>query len=201
MFYKLFFHGWYSKYAVSLFLQNLHNAGSIRFQLAESSMSSVKRHLWYLTEDVVIFALFDSDLPVAEKQEMAQTLLQIPRPRVMPLGKPAMPFAQVTGVASPQLASFVGPRSWKLWDLLGIGSDWLHLPVVEWQNNPDYQEAEQFVKGLVVVNDGVERCIRSITDYAAATKDSVYREDILLVGNSHREVFQDLRRAALAGLN
>jgi hypothetical protein len=61
--------------------------------------------------------------------------------------------------------------------------------------------AKTFVLGLKVVNDGAERCIRSITDYATATRDSVYREDILLIGNSHREVFQDLRRAALAGLN
>ena len=54
---------------------------------------------------------------------------------------------------------------------------------------------------IEVVNDGDERCIKSITDYANATKDSIYREDILVIGNSHREVFQDLRRAALAGID
>ena len=65
----------------------------------------------------------------------------------------------------------------------------------------DYQAAKAFVEGLTVVNDATERCVKSITDYAIATRDSVYREDILLIGNSHRGVFQDLRRAALAGLN
>ena len=54
---------------------------------------------------------------------------------------------------------------------------------------------------LCAMNDTAERCIKSITDYTAATQDSVYREDILLVGNSHREVFQDLRKAALANLD
>jgi hypothetical protein len=65
--------------------------------------------------------------------------------------------------------------------------------------NEDYQVAKTFMLGLKAVNDGAERCIQSITDYATATRDSVYREDILLIGNSHCEVFQDLRRAALAG--
>ena len=102
--------------------------------------------------------------------------------------------------ANPQLASFVGPESWKLWDLLGVRSDWLRLPVHRWAHNNDYIVAKEFVQGLSVVNDAAERCVRSITDYAQATRDSVYREKILLIGNSHREVFQDLRKAALARL-
>lgn len=165
-------------------------------------MDSVLRHLWYLTEDTVIFGLFDPGLSEEEKQEIAVTIAQEPRPRNrLQLGKPAMPYDLMTTVPNPRLASFVGPSSWKLWELLGVGSAWLELPVAEWARNDDYQVAERFVRGLTVVNDGAERCIRSITDYAAATRDSVYREDILLIGNSHREVFQDLRRAALAGQN
>ena len=54
---------------------------------------------------------------------------------------------------------------------------------------------------LTVVNDGAERCVRAITDFAQATGDSIYQEDILLIGNSHQEVFQDLQKAALARLN
>ena len=44
--------------------------------------------------------------------------------------------------------------------------------------------AEQFVWGLTVVNDGAERCVCAITDFAQATGDSIYQEDILLIGNS-----------------
>ena len=52
-----------------------------------------------------------------------------------------------------------------------------------------------------MVNEGAERCVCAITDFAQATGDSIYQEDILLIGNSHREVFQDLEKAALARLN
>ena len=103
--------------------------------------------------------------------------------------------------ANPSLASLVGTDSWKLWELLGVGHAWLRQPVHQWSRSNDYNVAEQFVWGLTVVNDGAERCVCTITDFAQATGDSIYQEDIFLIGNSHQEVFQDLQKAALARLN
>ena len=158
--------------------------------------------MWYLTEHTVIFGLFDTDLPDQERQEIAQALVQIPFPRApLQLGKPVMQPNLLIGVGNPRLASFVGRRSWKLWELLEIDRDWLQLPVGQWDDRDSYMIAKDYVTGLTVVNDGAERCIKSISDYATATRDSVYREDILVIGNSHREVFQDLRKAALAELD
>ena len=71
----------------------------------------------------------------------------------------------------------------------------------QWSRSNDYNVAEQFVWGLRVVNDGAERCVCTITDFAQATGGSIYQEDILLIGNSHQEVFQELRKADLARLN
>ena len=184
------------------FTQDLHVAGCKEWQMAESAMLSVKRHLWYLAEDTVVFALFDPDLAEAEKKEMAEALLQVPHPAApLALGKPIMPDHILTGAAAPGLASFIGVRSWKLWELLGLREAWLQLPVAYWAPCEDYIFGEKFVHGLKVVNDGAERCIKSISDYAAATRDSNYREDILVIGNSHREIYQTLRKAALADLN
>ena len=64
-----------------------------------------------------------------------------------------------------------------------------------WSRSNDYNVAEQFVWGLTVVNDGAERCVCTITDFAQATGDSIYQENILLIGNAHQEVFQDLQKA------
>ena len=161
-------------------------------------MQSVLRHTWYLAPDTVVFAMFDANTSNAEKEGIARAILQTPRPARIPLGKPRMPD-QIGG--NPRLATFVGSASWKIFDLLGVGYAWLQQRAHLWPANNDYNTAKDFVHGLTVVNDGAECCIRSITDFAAATRDSIYREDILLVGNSHREVFQDLRKAALARIN
>ena len=107
----------------------------------------------------------------------------------------------MTAAVAPRLASFIGPRSWKLWELLQVERAWLQFPVANWKGSAAYKTTEAFVQGLKVVNDGAERCIRSISDYVAATRDSKYREDILVIGNSHRGIFQNLRKAALAELD
>ena len=161
-------------------------------------MDSVMRHLWYLAPDTVVFCLFDPETSDVEKREVARAIAHTPRPATIQLEKPHMP---VLMPANPSLASFVGTDSWKLWQLLGVGHAWLWQPVHQWSRSNDYNVAEQFVQGLTVVNDGAERCVHTITDFAQATGDSIYQEDILLIGNSHQEVFQDLRKAALARLN
>ena len=154
------------------------------------------RHLWYLAPDTVVFCLFDPETSDVEKREVARAIVCTPRPATIQLGKPHMP---VLMPANPSLASFVGTDSWKLWELLGVGHAWLRQPVHRWSRSNDYNVAEQFVWGLTVVNDGAERCVCTITDFAQATDNSIYQEDILLIGNSHREVFQDLQKAALPG--
>ena len=156
------------------------------------------RHLWYLAQHTVVFCLFDPETSDVEKREVDRAIVCTPHPATIQLGKPHMP---VLMPANPSLASFVGTDSWKLWELLGVGHAWLRQPVHRWSRSNDYNVAEQFVLGLTVVNDGAERCVCTITDFAQATGDYIYQEDILLIGNSHREVFQDLQKAALARLN
>ena len=160
-------------------------------------MDSVMRHLWYLAPDTVVFCLFDPETSDVEKREVARAIVCTPCPATIQLGKPHMPVLMPD---NPSLASFVGTDSWKLWELLGVGHAWLQQPVHWWSRSNDYNVAEQFVQGLTVVNDGAERCVCAITDFAQATGDSIYQEDILLIGNSS-EVFQYLWKAALARLN
>ena len=69
------------------------------------------RHLWYLTPERVVLALFDDELPEEDKQQMADTLLQIPHPTVFNPGKPAQPnfdpVAAHLGSMKPSLSDFI----------------------------------------------------------------------------------------------
>ena len=74
------------------------------------------------------------------------------------------------------------------------------LPLDQWDNITDYMEMKIFLKDLKVINNASERCTKDITEYRNAAQDSDHREDILLVVNDHRDVFQFLRREALANV-
>ena len=54
---------------------------------------------------------------------------------------------------------------------------------------------------LKVVNDCCERIIQDITQYANRTKDSIHRDEILLVVEDYRFILRELTRRALADAN
>ena len=163
-----------------------------------AALQSVKRHLWYLTEECVIFSLFDDELEDAERQRIAQNLLQYPVPGQFTTGKPVFPDHNVLNGDS--LVNFVGPRSWLLFHLTGLAHQWLHQPVEEWNNNQDYATLKHMLNHLEVVNDGAERAIKDVTEYAHITHDGNLQDDYIVVANCHRDIFHSLKRDALRNL-
>ncbi len=85
--------------------------------------------------------------------------------------------------------------------MLNAGTDWLHQQVRHWTNDREYVKVGEFLKDPNVCNDCAECCIKDITEYADAAQDSAHCENILIVANDHRDVFQELRKDALARMN
>ncbi len=133
-----------------------------------------------------MFALFDAGLDDQTKAEMARKLNNTRRPRTFPLGKPAFPDLILTNTPNVTLDCFVGPRSWLLFERLGSNGTWLALPPNQWEHDADFMRMYDVVRQLSVVNDAAERAIKDITEYANVAKDGCYREDIMIVSNSHR---------------
>ena len=158
---------------------------------------SIRNHLWYLTGELVVLALFDDELSQIERQEMASKLLTYPRTIAIPPGKPLFPVDMMTGNVAPGLRAFVNEKSWLLFNILGTNGPWLMADVTQWKEDNEYVFMFNCVRDLKVTNDCAERCIKDITEYANAAKDSKYREDILMVATDHRGVLQDLRKDAL----
>ena len=75
----------------------------------EAVQASMLNHLWYLTEELVVFALFDVHLPEDERRAMAMKLWSIPMPEYFESGKPIFPEDLM--ISDPKLESFVGQRS------------------------------------------------------------------------------------------
>ena len=71
--------------------------------LARAARTSIRRHLWYLTPELVVLCLFDNHLPEEEKQIMAAALHQVNRPALFATGKPGQSnFNPVAAHLGPQ---------------------------------------------------------------------------------------------------
>ena len=126
---------------------------------------------------------------------MANQLLLCPRPNSFSPAKPVFNTDLMTD--QPTLDSFIGPRSWILFHKLSASGLWLNKDVEEWPEDEEYKRIETFLHDLKVVNDLAERCVGAVQTYRNMAKDSVHREEILLVASDHRGVFNDLRKQAL----
>lgn len=152
-------------------------------------------HLWYLSEELVIFGLFDENLSILERHSMAAKLLSQVRPNSFAPGKPKFPTDLMT--RNPHLESFIGPRSWILFHKLSAVGTWLQKEPEEWENDQEYIRMELFLRDLKVVNDLAERCVKDITEYRNMARDPEHRDDILMVTSDHRKVFRDIRKQGL----
>ena len=153
---------------------------------------SLKRHLWYLTAECVVFAFFDKDLPDEMKQEMANTILRNERPALFLPQKPVFPPTELLDESS--LSVFIGPRSWLLFDLLHHRGDCLHEPISDWENSEEYLKMATIVAEIAVVNDTAERGVKDIEEYANMAKDGEKRQNMVLVSNSHRSKIPEFKK-------
>ena len=158
---------------------------AINDSVSEEVKESLKRHMWYLTEECVPFALFDKDLVDEQKREIADALLRHPRPDQF---APQKPYFQLRNLQQDDvnLASFIGQRSWLLFHLLGNTGAWVRKPVPEWEDDPEFIVMAGVVSDFAVVNDTAERGVKDVEEYANSANDSDKRGRIILVSNSHR---------------
>ena len=75
-----------------------------------------------------------------------------------------------------RLSNFVSERSYLLFNLLGTDDlSWLEAPVALWKCCPSYIAVRDFVRDLLVVNDGAERGIKLMQELIDRTK---YEDDL-----------------------
>jgi hypothetical protein len=167
---------------------------AIDSELSDTALNVLRRHLWYLTEDTVVFAFFSSRLSDDEKSRIAARLLTFPVPDDIPTGKPEFPDI----LERTQLVDLVGPNSWFLFLKLKIGYGWLSKAVEHWSEDPDFASAEAFVRSVKVTNDTAERGVKLMTDYAQIlTKDENMKQWILQAVDSNRKKYPDFKKKTL----
>ena len=101
---------------------------------ATAAIKAILNHLWYLTEELVVFSIFDRELADSLRQSLVVKLLSIPHSKRFFPGKPKFPAIDPKDpVEYPdQLLRFIGPNSWLLFDLLQLNNeqlDWMQVPV------------------------------------------------------------------------
>ena len=87
-------------------------------KLGQALLSSMQRHAWYLTEQLILFALTDEDIE-DEKKKILEKPIKAQQPESFQQGKPVLPVINIY----TQLLDLVGSQSWILIKFAGIEPD------------------------------------------------------------------------------
>ena len=183
------------------FINDMQKYSSLQPAVSNACLDSCKRHLWYLTPQLIVFALCDEGLQTGTREQLAKALFDSPKPAAFDSGKPEFPKVKMNKEISIR-EQLITESSWLLFSILGLDHpEWLQLSVSEWDQNPDYCKLRQFVSNVHVINDIAERGIKLITDFIGHCHDESQRQALLQVVESHREQFPDYSKSTLAKLN
>ena len=87
---------------------DLHEYHKFDPQVVDVTITTLERHLWYLTEECSVFSLFSNRLSDTERQQIARQLARTSRPTDFERDHPTFPVLN----RSTKLVSLIGPRSW-----------------------------------------------------------------------------------------
>ena len=76
------------------FILQMMDYRAVDNEIAETALQKVLKNCWYLTAELVVFAMFSSNqnISVKAKEEMAKTPLQTYKPEVFRTGKPVFVY-------------------------------------------------------------------------------------------------------------
>lgn len=168
--------------------------------ISSSAIKAMKRHLWYLTAEMVPLALFSNRVPSNERRELADRLIAVKPASAMlapknrfgtGFGKPKFP-TDITSTTT--LADFVNEDSWFTLHILQINTNFLTEDVHDWSNSPAYQDSSDNVRAINVINDCAERGVKLSSDFLDAARSEEHYQNVLQVVEQDRRNMPNLRK-------
>ena len=119
--------------------------------ISEATSRKLAGQLWYLSEDLIFFSLFDSDVDVTTKRAILKASMETKGGESLKRAE-----IQLSSVQQKILADFVSKRSRTMFMTLGVPDGFLVVDPELWNTNNDYKAAEAIVNTLSVTNDHAE---------------------------------------------
>ena len=168
-----------------LLYKSLLKFKKINKAVSTKTSTSLNRHTWYLTEDLISFSLFNDDIPVEERTLLAAKISREAAPGDLEIRKPTLP----TITKDSQLLDFAGGRSRLLFDLLELSTDFLQHD--DCHLSDDYKTCKTALRSLSAINDSAERAIALATRFnTTITRDEASHQELLQVVEFHSRTYK-----------
>lgn len=162
--------------------KRLKSYETIDSEISVAARGVLERHLWYLSDELVAFALFSNRVSCKEKMAIVQRMDVEGSSRLV-RGNSDKLSTEAT------LEAFASQRTLQTLAILKINDTFLQLPAETWGDNDDYLQGKSCIRNLRVVNDTAERGVKLFEDYnTILTKNEEEKQFILQVVEHNRKI-------------
>lgn len=154
-------------------IKSLYSYRNIDKEIVEDAVHELLNHMWYLSPENSVMALFDDDVETKTKQKIAEKLLiELEAENIddenynhIYCKKLLLKNSEIPVVIEQGLEQFINKNSIHFFVKIQLQTDWLHLDIEKWSENDKYQRCLNIVGNLSVVNDCVERAVHLMSEY------------------------------------
>ena len=206
-----------------LFLQTIRNYRSTNEKISHAAVKKFCNHLWYLSPDLLLFSLFDPNVPLLIEKRMRDKLLtcreeeeregseelddqledtddsneEVSRPEKRPR-RLQLNCKDVDKVCKKNFAELISGYSLRFFKILNIDSEFLKEELDKWPENEAFQSICSQLKTLRVVNDVAERGIKLISEYNdVLCKDESQKQYLVQTVQMYRQQYPDARKSTV----
>lgn len=175
-------------------LQQLSAYEKVNPAISNVASKKLEGQLWYLSEELVGLAFFDTNMSTSSKRAMLQSLnerngFDEPFKRIQLSAKSSCDM---------KIEDFVTKNTTNFFHRLRIPRHYLDFDPETWHLRDDYKQARATIKHLNVVNDYAERGVALMQEYnALITKNEEQKQYLLQVVEQHRRSYPDCRKTTL----
>lgn len=139
-------------------MKELYDYIAIDEEIADVAMGAHERHLWYLSDELIVLSLFSNKVSTQEKIRMVQQLTRQASARTENSIKRT---TDIDNIPDMQLHQFISSRSFFLFERLELDTAFLNENPENWNNMSSFKNAKKTIEELLnVVNDSSERALQ-----------------------------------------
>lgn len=177
------------------FLKDLYYYKNTHKVLSCKAFKKFCGHLWYLSDESIALALYDTDIPLATKIELVKAI-QVDKNNEDTLHnvkKVIIHEKDVSSYINQPLQYFASLHTMNFFKRFNIPCEFLKSDPYTWDNLEDYQKGN-----LKVVNDTAERGVKLMEEFnKSLTKKEDQIQFIFQVVKNYRKKFPDCSKKTL----
>ncbi|CAH0547104.1 unnamed protein product [Brassicogethes aeneus] len=184
------------------FMKELNNFKVINSHLATVAINKFMNHLWYLSPELSVIAIFYQDISIETKLKIVSRTKQEQQSSVDTISEEDYTGEKcsvkryqnknINDLLYNDIDFFVTAESIKFFERFELRTEFLQIHPSKWAEDESYIIASKFVKTLSVVNDCAERGVKLVQDFSRYyTKDKKQLQYVLQLVKDHRERFPD----------